>query len=130
MAMPGGRGGRISGNDTRRLLTAAVPDGQHFVPIIIDQHQAVIPLETLINIRRSLENQEHPNTMLEAPNRIKKKHGGVSIYGGSIGEKPLGRSDLHRRLNSVNNLLAQTFNRAGGAVHGPNHAPPSQVPGG
>ena len=130
MAMPGGRGGRISGNDTRRLLTAAVPDGQHFVPIIIDQHQAVIPLETLINIRRSLENQEHPNTMLETPNRIKKKHGGVSIYGGSIGEKPLGRSDLHRRLNSVNNLLAQTFNRAGGAVHGPNHAPPSQVHGG
>ena len=54
MAMPGGRGGRISGNDARRLLTAAVPDGQHFIPIIIDQHQAVIPLETLINIRRSL----------------------------------------------------------------------------
>ena len=130
MAMPGGRGGRISGNDARRLLTAAVPDGQHFVPIIIDQHQAVIPLETLINIRRSLENQEHQNTVLETPNRIKKKHGGVSFYGGSIGEKPLDRSDLHRRLNSVNNLLAQTFNRAGGAVHGPNHAPPSQVPGG
>ena len=128
--MPGGFGGRKAGNDARRLRTAAVPDGQRFVPIIIDQRQAVIPLETLMNIRRSLENQEHPNTVLETPNRIKKKHGGMRFYGGSIGEKPLGRSDLHRRLNSVNILLPQTFSRAGGAVHWPNHGPPSQVPGG
>ena len=130
MAMPGGRGGRISGNDTRRLLTAAVPDGQRFVPIINDQRQVVIPLETLMNIRRRLENQEHPNTVLETSNRIKKKHGGMRFYGGSMGEKPLSRSDLHRRLNSVNNLLAQTFHAGDAAVDWPNHGLPSQVPGG
>ena len=130
MGMPGGRGGRLTGNDARRLLTAAVPDGQRFVPIINDQRQVVIPLETLMNIRRRLENQEHPNTVLETSNRIKKKHGGLSFYGGSIGEKPLGRSDLHRRLNSVNNLLAQTFHAGDAAVDWPNHGLPSQVPGG
>ena len=128
--MSGARGGKMTGNDARRLLTAAVPDGQSFVPIIIDQRQAIIPLETLMNIRRSLENLEHPHTVLETSNRIKKKHGDVSFYGGSIGEKPLGRSDLHRRLNSVNNLLAQTFRAGDAAVDWPNHGPPSQVPGG
>ena len=44
MAMPGGPGGRLTGNDARRLLTSAVPDGQRFVPIINDQRQVVIPL--------------------------------------------------------------------------------------
>ena len=130
MGMSGARGGKMTGNDARRLLTASVPDGLRFVPVIIDRRQAVIPLETLMNIRRSLENKEHPNTVLETSNRIKKKHGGMSFYGGSIGEKPLDRSDLHRRLNSVNNLLAQTFNGAGGAVHWPNQGPPSPVRGG
>ena len=130
MGMPGWRGGSLTGNDARRLLTAAVPDGQRFVQIINDQRQVVIPLETLMNIRRRLENQEHPNTVLETSNRIKKKHGGLSFYGGSIGEKPLGRSDLHRRLNSVNNLLAQTFHAGDAAVDWPNHGLPSQVPGG
>ena len=71
--MSGARGGKMTGNDARRLLTASVPDGLRFVPVIIDRRQAVIPLETLMNIRRSLENKEHPNTVLETPSRIKKK---------------------------------------------------------
>ena len=57
--MPGARGGKMTGNDARRLLTASVPDGLRFVPVIIDRRQVLIPLETLMDIRRSLENQEH-----------------------------------------------------------------------
>ena len=47
MGMPGGRGGSLTGNDARRLLTAAVPDSQRFVTVINGQCQVVIPLETL-----------------------------------------------------------------------------------
>jgi hypothetical protein len=56
MAMPGGRSGSISGNDARRLLTAAVPDGHHFVPIIIDQAPGCHP---------SRDAHEHPSQSRE-----------------------------------------------------------------
>ena len=105
MAMPGGRGGRISGNDARRLLTAAVPDGQRFVPIINDQRQVVIPLETLMNIRRRLENQEHPNTVLETSNRIKKKcttNQPVDFLEGSTRAQMCSKSEDTRNLLIVN----------------------------
>ena len=68
--------------------------------------------------------------MLETSNHMNKKHGGVIFHGGSTDKKPLGHSDLHRRLNVANHLLAETFNRAGGAVHWPNQGPPSPLRGG
>ena len=124
---------KMTGNDARRLLTASVPDGLRFVPVIIDRCEMLIPLETLMDIRRSLENQEHAwrsESVLETPKYMKKKP--LVFHGGdrSTDKKPLGRSDLHRRLNTANHLIAETFNSAGGAVHWPNQGPPNPLRGG